>query len=399
MNDTDYINLRRRQAQELSELFYKYQNEKIVANKIVFSTFEGDGGFCCNPRYIVEELLKRKEEYDIVWLTHDPSKHDFPKGVKTVEDSAENTAFHLSTAKVWIDNYRKPWGTIKREGQIYLQTWHASIGFKAVGLYRGSRFPEIARIVSQADSELIDTMIINSEYCRQVYPKKILYDGNMLKVGSPRVDCLINNRDDLHSRLRKKYGLTHDVQILLYAPTFRGGTQKGKKQVISETPSINFQMVINELEKKTGAKWYIFLRLHPQLSAKLESMPISDVNDRLIDVSQEEDMSQVLGASDLLVTDYSSCAFDAMYAKIPVLLYADDVNEYVQNRGQFMWKKEELPFQITENNKELVKSIRGFEQLEYEKKVALFIDKHGIVEDGKASSKVADYIEGLYGRI
>lgn len=110
-------------------------------------------------------------------------------------------------------------------------------------------------------------------------------------------------------------------------------------------------------------------------------------------------MSQVLGASDLLVTDYSSCAFDAMYAKIPVLLYADDVNEYVQNRGQFMWKKEELPFQITENNKELVKSIRGFEQLEYEKKVALFIDKHGIVEDGKASSKVADYIEGLYGRI
>ena len=38
---------------------------------------------------------------------------------------------------VWIDNYRKTYGTRKRKGWYYLKTNHYTIGIKTVGLWRG----------------------------------------------------------------------------------------------------------------------------------------------------------------------------------------------------------------------------------------------------------------------
>lgn len=390
--EDEYIAKRKEQAGELSKLFEKNSHRPICSNKIVFSSYEGDGGFCCNPRYIAEELHRRSDGYEMVWLTH-CRNGGFPEYIKPVEDTPENVARHLSDAKVWVDNYRKPYGTLKREEQYYLQTWHASLGFKAVGLFRGAAFPKIARIVSEYDSSLIDCMISNSQYCDDIYPKKLLYNGRTIRSGTPREDLLINNRSVTYRDIRKRYELNEDVRIMLYAPTFRGGTQKGKKQVISEMPSLDFEKVMEKLSESFGGKWYVFLRLHPQLAAQMEKMPLSGCTDRIIDVSQALDMSELLCGCDLLVTDYSSCAFDAAFAGIRVLLYADDVQEYVANRGNFMWQKEELPFSIAETEKEFIDNIDGFDDSEYKKKVYEFMESHQIVEDGKASVRVADLIE------
>lgn len=387
-----YIEQRKKQARKLSRKFKIMQLFPIQKNKIVVSTFEGDGGYCCNPRYIVEELLNRKIDCEIVWLTHDTTR-PFPKEIRVVKDTPWNVAYHLSTAHIWLDNYRKPLGTIKRKGQVYIQTWHATIGFKAVGLYRGDLFPKIARIVSEADSALIDYMIINSDYCEKVYPKKLLYNGKMLKVGSPRVDCLINKKEELHKQVRQQYGIEEDTKLLLFAPTFRGGNQKGKKEVSNDIPGIDFERVLNALSEKTGDKWKVLLRLHPQVSAKISEMPLLEKNENLIDVSQAPDISEIMGGCDLVITDYSSCAFDALFAYIPVLLYADDVQEYIANRGKFMWKKDELPFLMAETNEELIKNIYGFEVGKYLECVIQFKNAYGVVEEGKTSYNIANFIK------
>ena len=390
-----YIAIRKKQADDLSSMFLSNQKEPIKNNKVVFSTFEGDGGYSCNPRYIAEEMIRRMGEghnYELVWLTKDTSKV-FPKQIRVVQYTPENLAYELSTAKVWVDNYRKPYGTLKRPGQIYIQTWHATIGFKAVGLYRGDKFPKIARIVSEYDSEMIDYMVSNSEYCKNVYPKKLLYTGPHLKAGSPRVDILINDRTNTKRNIKQKYGIPQDAKFVLFAPTFRGGNQKGKKEVISEIPSLDFDSLRENLISKFGADWYILLRLHPQLSAKLDEMPVNTKEEYMIDVSQADDISELLAACDLLITDYSSCAFDALFAKIPVLLYADDIKEYIDNRGTFMWKREELPFLISENNNELEQNIKAFDENLYRTSAQSFMEQHGVLEDGTASKKVVDLID------
>ncbi len=393
--ENEYVAYRKEEADKLSKLFFilhtKYPIDK---NKIVFSTFEGDGGFCCNPRYIAEEIHRSNPDYDMVWLTHNKNAV-FPDYIRVVDDTQENAAYELATAKVWVDNYRKPFGTIKRPGQYYIQTWHASIGFKAVGLYRGSKFPEIARLVSEWDSNLADYFLSNSDYCDRVYPKKLLYNGPTLRTGSPRVDCLINNREELKRIIKQRYNLADNTKILLFAPTFRGGNQSGKKQVVADIPQIDFKRVIMALQKKFGGNWKIFLRLHPQLAAKLNSMPMDDKSDDFIDVSQAPDISEIMAASDMIITDYSSCAFDAGFANIPVLLYADDVQEYIANRGQFMWNREELPFDIAETNEQLEYNIMKFDDEIYKKRIGTFMQKNGVVEDGHAANKAANYIISL----
>lgn len=392
LSEKRYLQYRDWKARCLSLLFFLLRVFPINRKKLVFSAYEGDGGFCCNPRYLAEELHRRNSEYQIVWLTH-VKTGDFPDYIRVVRDDFWNTAFHLATAVVWIDNYRKPYGTRKRKGQFYLQTWHASLGFKAVGLYRGDAFPEIARRVSEWDSSLIDLVLSNSDYCDRIYPKKLLYQGATLRSGSPRVDCLIRNRAALSIRLRETLKLPKEAKLLLYAPTFRGGSQKGKKEVVTKPPTLDFARVRETLREALGGEWYILLRLHPQLSAKLPKMPMAEESDFLLDVSQIPDINEILAGCDFLITDYSSCAFDACYAYIPVLLYADDVTEYQEARGQFMWERDELPFEIAENNDALCCNILKFDAAEYEKRVSKFLQRQGIVEDGNASARAADVIE------
>ena len=107
-------------------------------------------------------------------------------------------------------------------------------------------------------------------------------------------------------------------------------------------------------------------------------------------------MSELLCASDALVTDYSSSAFDAICAYIPVFLYADDLEEYVKERGGLMWDMRALPFTMAESNEELVNNIKKFDEVNYRREIDEFQKEHGVMEDGKASERVTEVIE-IYG--
>ena len=154
----------------------------IKKNRIVVCTFEGKSGFGCNPKYIVEELHKRNENYEFVWLVND-TKKTFPGYIKKVPNTLWSRAYWLATSKIWIDNYRKPFGTIKRKNQYYFQTWHGTIGFKSTGLLRKEAFSKVAYLVSKNDSDMIDYVIIDSKWCEVMDPKALVYDGAFLKTG------------------------------------------------------------------------------------------------------------------------------------------------------------------------------------------------------------------------
>ncbi len=391
------IRKRKRKAYMIHHFYHMLRIFPVKKGKIVFTTFEGDGGFCCNPRYIAEELLHRQrsdrdERYELIWLVND-MKREFPAGIQKVKNTFLNRAYHLATAQVWVDNSRKAYGTAKRKNQLYIQTWHAALEFKAVGMFRGKLFPRIAYLVSRYDSRLADYVLSNSEWCTQRYPKMLLYDGKILKTGSPRCDIFTTKRTELYRSIRERYGIPSDGKVVMFAPTFRGGGQKGKRQVYSEEPTLDFEMLSNTLHEKFGGTWYIFLRLHPQLAAQMEGIPLKNQSEYMVDVSQADDMNEVLAAADVFVTDYSSSAFDAVNMRIPVFLYADDLKEYVEDRGELMWDMKKLPFGVAETNEELREIIRGFEQKGYEDAVSEFLAECGVVEDGKASARVADVIE------
>lgn len=393
INEEDkYIKKRKRKAFLTSFAYHLLRVIPICKNKVVFTAFEGDGGYCCNPRYIAEELLRRDKELELVWLVNNIQKQ-FPQGIKKIKNTFWNRAYHLSTAKVWIDNSRKAYGTVKRKNQLYIQVWHAAIGFKPLGLFRGKLFPKMAYLVSKHDSNLADYVISNSEWCTKLIPDMLLYNGKIITTGSPRCDYFFARRENVYKNLRGKYNIPQEAKIVLFAPTFRGGSQKGNRQVFLEESTIDFERMIYELERKFGGVWFVFLRLHPQLAAQLDRFPLRKGISNIIDVSQADDMNELAAASDVLVTDYSSSAFDVINMYMPVFLYADDLDQYIEERGQLMWDMHSLPFSVSKNNDELAENIAKFDAEEYKKKIDNFSLENGVLEDGRASEKIAELIE------
>lgn len=391
-NEISTIRKRRLQACATGIFYRMLRVFPVKKNKIVFTAFEGDGGFCCNPKYIASELLKRNRQYELVWLVNNMERR-FPKGIRKVKNTFLNRAFHLATAKVWVDNSRKAYGTGKRKNQMYIQTWHAALVFKPVGKFRGSLFPKMAYLVSKYDSSLADYVISNSEWCTKRFPKMLLYNGKVIKTGSPRCDLLVTEREALYRRIRKRYGIPQDAKIVMYAPTFRGGSQKGKRQVFFNTPTLDFEKLTSALEEKFGGEWFVFLRLHPQLAAHMDQLPMENKTERMIDVSQADDINEVMAAADVAVTDYSSAVFDAANVFIPVFLYCEDLDAYIKERGSLMWDIYKLPFSVAKTNEQLEENIMQFDAAKYKRELEAFFKKHGILEDGHASERVADVIE------
>ena len=391
-----YIIRRRIKAFFYGLLFLLCRVFPVDKNKIVMWTFEGSGGYGCSPKYIAEEILKRNREgktrFKIFWLLSDPSK-PFPKEIIKIKDSVLNRAFHMTTARFWISNTRTFYGTKKRKGTTYFQTWHGTVSLKPIGKYRGEQLSRIAYLVSEHDSKLIDCAFSGSRWCTEMWTDGLIYDGEIEEAGSPRCDVLINSVREKHVQLRTEYGLAPDTKIMVYAPTFRGGSQSTQRSVNTESVTLDFERLIHALEARFGGTWVVFLRLHPQLATIMDKMPVKSGSDRLIDVSKRPDMNEILAAADAMITDYSTAIFEGFLTGMPGFIYADDLQEYVADRGMLMFKMDEIPFPVAYNNDMLIEQIRAFDEASYREACRAFIDKAGIIEDGKASERIADRIE------
>lgn len=64
-----------------------------------------------------------------------------------------------------------------------------------------------------------------------MYRDGLVCDRKIVKTGMPRCDMLINQREEKYCQLRREYRLSNDVKIMLYAPTFRGGSQSKNRSV------------------------------------------------------------------------------------------------------------------------------------------------------------------------
>lgn len=405
--EKNYIRKRQIKAFLQSIPFYFCRIIPINRKKIAFCCIEGTTGYSCNPKYIAEELIRRniagKTDYKLVWLVDDLNKK-FPPQIKVVRNTLWNRAYVLTTAAVWIDNSRKQLEVRKRKGQIYIQTWHAKLGFKPTCLDRGDSFSRIAYLVSKHDSDMVDYWLSNSDWYDKTLPNGSLYEGKIFRTGSPRCDVLINSNDQLKKNIREWYQIPKNAKIIMYAPTFRGGSQGINREIdINEEDSPDYKHLLVDFERKFGGEWYLFLRMHPQLTVRNIYTGIKtekgsdnrDFSERIIDVSQVDDMYELLTGCDAFLTDYSSAAFDAAAMRIPVFIYATDYKRYERERGSLLWDLNKLPFPLAQSRREMTQKIESFDEKSYQEGLSILFQETGMKEDGKGSMKVANFIEQI----
>lgn len=368
----------------------KYYKLPIQKNKIVFSNYMGRG-YGCNPKYIAEEILKRKLDYDLVWLISDEEKiNNFPKGIRLVNYHSKEALKELMTAKIWVNNYHKAKfiksGLIKKEGQIYIQTWHGSLGIKKIEklvncLTVDKKWTQYAI----KNSKMVDYWISNSKFETNVY-KESFWDVKTIKeFGHPRNDIFFKDTKKYSKKVKEFYNIKEDTKILLYAPSFREDESLKYYQ-------LDYQKVQNTLETITGDRWIITTRLHPRI-AKFSEILLNEQKN-VIDVSWYPDIQELLVSADCMITDYSSCIFDFMLSRKPAFIYATDIEDYNSERG-FYYPLKSTPFPIAKNNEELIKNIENFDNDKYQTNVEEFLKEKGCIDDGHASERVVNLIKEL----
>lgn len=344
--------------------------------------------YSCNPRYLTEYLLENNPEFEIFWVFKgnvDTSGVD--KRIKCVRYKSLRYFLLVNTAEFFITNartdpYRIYWH--KRKGQKYVMLWHGGVALKRIEKDAEAQLSYSYLKKAKIDSKVCDLMVSGCRFQTSLLKEKFWYDGEILEKGIPRNDVFFDKarHPEMRERICRKYGISPDSRIVLYAPTFR-------RDKSIEPYRINWSRVVPELRKIYGTeKVSILLRLHPNLIGKADASSL--VNDEsVIDVTRYHDMQELLCVSDLLITDYSSSMFDITMLKKPCMLYATDIEKY--NRGYY-FDFAELPFPLARNEEELIGNIRTFDSAAYEEAVESFFEKHiGLCEDGNASKAIAGW--------
>lgn len=359
---------------------------KINPKKVIVDNFFGRG-YGDNPKYIVSQLLKLDDSLDITWLVNKNSDLlSFPSGVRTVKYHSIKSAYELATAHIWIDNIKNNYKGKKKKGQFYLQTWHGGIGFKKVEKAAMNTLNDKYIRESKADSKQIDLMISNSDWLTRNYRENFWYTGRIAKTGLPRNDIFFSKAGNINEKVKNFYGIDSDTEIILYAPTFRNYISINEQKQVC---SFDVLKVINAFQRKFNKKFILVKRMHPNVADEI----YIDENNYLRDGSKYPDMQELLVAADVLITDFSSSAFDFMLKSDKIFLFASDYENYILNerRMEFDLKKD-LPFLFANDENELVNNISSFNEKKMYYDVQQFKNRLGLMDDGKASERVANLL-------
>lgn len=367
-----------------------YHHLPVNPRKIVFHTVHG--AYHCSPKAICEELLRRRVDCELVWLTENNVLHQqqyFPPRVRLVMRRTDEALRELATARIWIENERKlsetQLGLRKRPGQVYINTWHGSLGIKLTGLQRHEASRR-ARLLCDADDEQMDYLISNAAYTTAFYRDSFKVCGRILEVGCPRNDIFFappESQRPIIQRVRTALNLPADSRFLLYAPTFR---ESGS----CDFAAPDYDRLASAFSSRFGGNWLPVVRLHYKLADRHGSLLPAGV----CNASDYPDMQELLLAADAVITDYSSCIYDYLLTRRPGFIYAPDMSSFDARRG-LCYPLSETPFPLAETDEQLEQAICSFDEDSYRGRVEDFLRGKGSIDDGHASERVADLIESI----
>ena len=179
-------------------------------------------------------------------------------------------------------------------------------------------------------------------------------------------------------------GINKSKKIFIYAPSFRDDFKL-------DCYMLDTQALKQVLEERFGGEWCILIRMHPRLASV--SNVIFEYNESVINASYYSDIQELLLASDIAMTDYSSCIFDFMLSRKPAFIFATDIEDFNTERG-FYYPLETTPFPVVINNFDLIAKIKTFDEKKYKEEVENFLKEKGCMEDGQASKRVVELIKG-----
>lgn len=362
----------------LENLYYinRYYNEKIDDKSVLIESKNGED-VAGNMFYILKELSASEyQEYTVYLVAAENKIERFNNllenynisGVKVIKRLSLQYFKMLAKAKYLFTDTTFPYMFIKKDGQIYTNTWHGTplkhMGNQVVN--RKYAMGNVKRNFTFSDYLVYPNDEMKNKMMK-AYGIENLYQGNILNAGYPR-NAIFFNRDD-EKELRKKLEL-ENKQIICYMPTWRGNmlARKGNEQHKEIIDNIRY------IDKKLNDNQIMYIKMHVLVQKDLNFDGFKHIKPFPKDI----ETYQFLNIADILITDYSSVFFDYANTKKKIILYTYDKEEYLSTRG-FYYSLEEFPFPKVDTVEELVKEInlpKKYDETEFLKKFCTYDNKN-----------------------
>jgi CDP-glycerol glycerophosphotransferase len=366
-------------------LYHKFFSKlSLKENWVLCESFFGKS-YSDSPKYIYEYLCKNHPgKYRFIWVVNRGTK--IPYNPTKVKRFSIRYCYYLARCKYDVFNVRQPEWMRKREGNIFLETWHGTPLKKLVfdqeevmgasPLYKAQFYKQ---------SRVWDYLIAANKFSSEAFRSAFLFDKEMLEFGYPRNDILHSSeKNQIAAELKKKLRIPEGKKTILYAPTWRDDEYYGRGEY-----KFALKLDLRMLKKELGDDYVVLLRTHYFIA---DSLDVTGLEDFAFNVSKYDDISELYLISDLLITDYSSVFFDYANLKRPILFYTYDLDKYRDMlRGFYMDIETEVPGPLLFTNEEVVAAIRNIDHIsaEYQEKYDNFYERFCSLEDGHAAENVA----------
>lgn len=369
-----------------ANLMKKYWDTPIDSKRVLF--FKQGGGYGDNPKAVAEYLHAVRPDIQLVW-TVGQEKESVPDYFETVRYESPEFFKELAICGAWVCSTILPNGTIKRPGQMYIQTWHGDKFLKKIA--KDSAADIASYKWRKAANTFCETKICNyfvtgCEWFVPIAASALDYKGAFLRCGMPRNDCLVNLDAEKCAAIKKALGIDESVKVLIYAPTFRDYEKKSGEI----GTNIDLFAILDALEKKYRQKWICLMRAHHGTEITINNEAITDP--RFMDVTKYPDMADLLMISDILISDYSSCGADFAITGKMVLMYQDDIDQYTTKGRTLYFSREESPYFTASNMEEALDIIHRVSEEDIKRNSKGILDFYDSFETGRGTETVGKVI-------
>lgn len=354
--------------------FYKLY--KVKSNKITFISLRRDdisGNFA-----FVYNQIKDDENLDINFILNEHTIAEM-----SFKEIRAFTKACATSKVVILDEFTPQIHYIDLRPQTKLiQLWHACGAFKTFGFTRLSKpqgSPQPTR-----NHRSYDYVTVSSTYCKKCHSEGFgISTDNVVATGIPRTDVFFD--ENYKALARKKFYDIHPQfegkKIVLFAPTFRG--------MVKETAFYPTEMFdLNTVCENLSDEYVFIVKHHPFVKDK---QPIPEkYKNRIIDLSEDNELNDLLFVTDVIITDYSSLVFEASLLDIPMIFYVFDLEKYINERDFYFDFKLYVPGKITYSQEELINTIKTEDYCT--EKIKPFADMFFDYRDGKSTQRVVKLI-------
>lgn len=361
----------------------------IVKNGITIFSYN-PLGISGNCKYVLNKIVL--DEYfsnkKINLITVNKNGLDsLPSNIKLIsfKENRDEAIKALFDCKVLIYDDLLPPEFKRSPNQILINLWHGAINYKYIGLdcdfYVTKHFKELFKLKNPTPNYFVagTNQFIDSCSAGFNLPKNIF-----LNCGLPRNDLFFDENlvKQAKAKVKNFYKGSDGKKIVLYCPTFRNAK-------LGQLHSLNINELLAKLDEKFGGEFVLFYRGHQFTRS------IQNETQKLINVSSYADQQEILCATDVLISDYSSILFDGIFLNIPSFVYAPDYEDYKLYERDLLIPFEKMPYSFAKTNSELFENIMNFDMTNYIEKTKKHKEEVISFDNGSASLKIIELIKGV----